>query len=125
MTVAQKLRRNRKITITTSATVSINVNCTSATEARMVSVRSEMIIDLDGRRDRGLQHRQHRLDPVDGVDDVGAGLALDCQDDRALLVVPAGDQVVLRPVDGLADVADAHRRAVAVGDDQIGRSRRA
>ena len=43
MTVAQKLRRNRKITMTTSATVSSNVNCTSATEARMVSVRSEMI----------------------------------------------------------------------------------
>ena len=41
MIVAQKLRRNRKITITTSATVSSNVNCTSATEARMVSVRSE------------------------------------------------------------------------------------
>src|SRR5271157_1376313 len=42
MMVAQKLRRNRKITMTTSATVSSNVNCTSATEARMVSVRSEM-----------------------------------------------------------------------------------
>src|SRR6478672_8765411 len=42
MMVAQKLRRNRKITITTSATVSSNVNCTSATEARMVAVRSEM-----------------------------------------------------------------------------------
>src|SRR5437899_6269730 len=42
MIVAQKLRRNMKITITTSATVSSNVNCTSATEARMVSVRSEM-----------------------------------------------------------------------------------
>jgi hypothetical protein len=40
--VAQKLRRNMKITMTTSATVSSNVNCTSATEARMVSVRSEM-----------------------------------------------------------------------------------
>src|SRR5438876_11456644 len=42
MTVAQKLRRNRKITITTSATVSSNVNCTSETEARMVAVRSEI-----------------------------------------------------------------------------------
>ena len=46
MIVAQKLRRNRKMTITTSATVSSNVNCTSATEARMVSVRSEMILTL-------------------------------------------------------------------------------
>ena len=37
-----EIRRNRKITITTSATVSSNVNCTSVTDARMVWVRSEM-----------------------------------------------------------------------------------
>jgi hypothetical protein len=35
-----------KITITTSATVSINVNWTSLTEARMVSVRSEIMLIL-------------------------------------------------------------------------------
>ena len=46
MMVAQKLRRNMKITITTSATVSSNVNCTSATDARMVWVRSEMTLIL-------------------------------------------------------------------------------
>src|SRR5215471_21183957 len=40
MTVAQSFRRNRNITITTSAMVSSNVNCTSRTEARIVSVRS-------------------------------------------------------------------------------------
>ena len=32
--------------MTTSATVSSNVNCTSLTEARMVSVRSEMTLTL-------------------------------------------------------------------------------
>ena len=40
ITVAQTLRRKMKITITTSAIDSSSVNCTSATEARMVSVRS-------------------------------------------------------------------------------------
>src|SRR5205809_3021534 len=40
MTVADRVRRKRKITMTTSATVSINSNCTSSTEARMVVVRS-------------------------------------------------------------------------------------
>ena len=40
ITVAHKLRRNTKITITTSAMVSSSVNCTSLTEARMVCVRS-------------------------------------------------------------------------------------
>ncbi len=40
ITVAQSLRRNRKITSTTRATVSTRVNCTSAMAARMVIVRS-------------------------------------------------------------------------------------
>ena len=43
MMVAERLRRNRKITITTSPMVSISSNCTSATEARMVLVRSVRI----------------------------------------------------------------------------------
>src|SRR5208282_6014343 len=40
MTVAAKVRRNTKMTATTSATQSINSNSTSATEARTVVVRS-------------------------------------------------------------------------------------
>src|SRR5580692_2846410 len=40
--VAQTLRRNRKITPTTSPIVRISVNWTSATEARIVVVRSEI-----------------------------------------------------------------------------------
>jgi hypothetical protein len=46
MMVAQKFLRNRKITITTSATVRTSVNWTSATEARMVAVRSAAIVTL-------------------------------------------------------------------------------
>src|SRR6266852_3081327 len=77
-------------------------------------------IYLDGGRDRGLQHRHHRLDPTHGLDGVGAGLALDRQDDRPLLVVPAGDQLILSRADGAADIAYADRRPVAIGDDQVG-----
>jgi hypothetical protein len=69
--VAQKLRRNKKITITTSATV-------------------------------------------------GSGLALYRQDDRPLLVEPAGNQIVLWRTDGAADIAYADRCSVAIGYDQIG-----
>jgi len=43
MSVAQKLRRNRRMTSTTRAIVSPSVNSTSATEARMVVVRSRMV----------------------------------------------------------------------------------
>ncbi len=41
MTVAQSLRRNRKMTPTTSAIVSSKVRSTSVTLARMVCVRSD------------------------------------------------------------------------------------
>ena len=43
ITVARTDRRNRKITITTSAMVSISSNSTSFTDARMVFVRSVKI----------------------------------------------------------------------------------
>ena len=43
MTVAEKFRRKRKMTITTSTMVSISSNSTSFTEARMVVVRSVRI----------------------------------------------------------------------------------
>ena len=38
--------------------------------------------DVDRRRQRRLQLRQQLLDAVDHLDDVGAGLALDVEDDR-------------------------------------------
>src|SRR6478752_8593301 len=76
-------------------------------------------IQLYGWRDRSFELRQERLDAIDRLDDIGAWLALNGENDGALLVVPAGDQVVFRPLDGPADVADAHGRAIAVGDDQV------
>src|SRR5579863_6811269 len=42
MTVAHKVRKNRKITMTTRLIVSIIVNCTSWTEARIVSDLSDI-----------------------------------------------------------------------------------
>src|ERR1700757_1461830 len=46
MMVAERLRRKRKITVTTSAMVSISSNSTSRTEARMVFVRSVSTVSL-------------------------------------------------------------------------------
>ncbi len=77
-------------------------------------------IYLDGGRNRGLQDRHHRLDSTYGLDDVGAGLALDRQDNRPLIVEPAGDQLVLSRADGAADISDADRRSIAIGDDEVG-----
>ena len=74
MIVADRLRRNRKITITTSAIVSMSVNCTSLTEARIVVVRSMITSTLTAGRHGGLQLRQDGFDPVGGLDHVGGGL---------------------------------------------------
>ena len=46
ITVAARLRKKRNITSTTSATVSTSENCTSATEARIVVVRSVRMATL-------------------------------------------------------------------------------
>src|ERR1700681_2208533 len=76
-------------------------------------------IYLDGGRNRGLEHRQHRLDPTHSLNNVGAGLALDRQNDCPLLVEPGGNQLVLSGADGVADIAEVDRRSVAIGDDEF------
>ena len=85
----------------------------------MVVVRSDAIDTLMAGGIEAFELRQQRLDVVDGLDHIGAGHAQDGENDGALLVVPAGQQVVLRRLDRLSDVANSHRRAVAIGDDQI------
>ena len=80
-------------------------------------VRSVHHGQLGAARHGALQPRQFGLDALDGVDDVGAGLALDVDDDRRRALVPAADLGVLEAVDDLGDVLEQHRRAVAVGDD--------
>ena len=82
-------------------------------------------VHVDRRRQRRLQLRQQRLDAVDDLDDVGAGLALDVEDDRrrrrssrrpgATFSAPSID---------VGDVGEADRRAVAVGDDRAAGTRR-
>ena len=100
-------------------TVSISSNCTSCTEARMVVGAVGEHRDVDRRGQRGLQLRQQRLDAVDDLDDVGAGLALDVQDHRRACRSsrpPAARSRRRRSTS--ATSASVHRRAVAVGDDQ-------
>ena len=108
------------MTITTSATVSISSNSTSSTEARMVMVRSVSIVHLHRRRQATpASCGSSALDAVDDRDDVGARLPLDVDDHRRLSVHP---RRLLRrspaPSTTVATSDSAHRRAVAVGDDQ-------
>ena len=106
MIVADRLRRNRKITITTRPTVSISSNCTSSTEARMVIVRSVSTVTCTAGRQRGSQLRQQLLDAVDDLDDVGARLPLDVDDHRRRVVHPGRLLHVLGVVDDVGDVGE-------------------
>ncbi len=76
-------------------------------------------IDVERGRQGLAQLRQQRLDAVDDGDDVGAGLALDVHDHRLCRVGPGGEPVVLLRLGDGRHVGHPHRRAVAIGDDDV------
>ncbi len=76
-------------------------------------------LELDPRRHRGAQNGQGRLDAVHRLDDIGARLLEDDQQDAFLAVHPGDLLGVFRPVDGLADILDLDRRAVPIGDHRL------
>ena len=65
------------------------------------------------------KRRQRALDRLDRVDDVRAGNLEHDEKDARLAIAPRGLRRVLRSRDRLADVAHAHRRPVAIGDDDV------
>ncbi len=71
----------------------------------------------DGGRDRRFQLRQRLLDRLHSADHVGPGQPLDREHDAAAAVDPAHQGAVLRPDHRLADVFEADRAPIAIGDD--------
>ena len=65
------------------------------------------------------QARQLLLDLIDRLDDVGAGLLENDEEHASFSIGPGRLFVVLWPRDGLTDVTDPQRAAVAIGDDDI------
>ncbi len=63
--------------------------------------------------------RQDGLDAIHRVDHVRAWLLEDLQQDAGVAVLPGHHLIVLRPVDRNANVADPHRGAVHIGDDDV------
>ena len=88
---------------------------------RRVDVRRLVADDLE--RDAGRQARADALEVglgrLDHLDGVGAGLPADLEHDGRHAVQPRERALLLGAVLGAADVADADRRAVARGDDQV------
>ena len=123
--VARTVRRNTNTTITTRKTLSSSVNCTSCTEARMVPVRSCTTVEAIpfgmARCSRGSSMPM----PAHRLDDVGAGLALDVDDDGRPSWYQPPTLLFSSPSMTLATSLEHHRRAAAIGDDQSrDRSRR-
>ena len=104
MIVADRFRRKRKITMTTSATASISSNSTSLTEALIVVVRSVRMetCTLDGRE--LLSWGSRALDAVDNLDHVCARLPLDVDNHRGGIVHPCRLLDVLGVVDRLGHI---------------------
>src|SRR5205823_5911219 len=76
-------------------------------------------LDLDRRRDRRLQLRQSGLDAIHGLDDVGPRQFENWQQNRLLAVGKGRQPSIFWRVYGTPDVADPHRGAVLVGDDNV------
>ena len=74
---------------------------------------------LHARRHRRFQLRQCLADQIHGLDDIGIGQALHREDDRGGAVIPGGQLIIGGADRGMADIADADRRAIAVGDDRV------
>ena len=106
-------RMNTSTTSSTSAMVISMVYCTSATEARIVVVRSEMMVSLMLAGSHSMSCGSSCLDAVHRLDDVGAGRLGDGQQDRRLLAVPRREPRVGDAVDHGGDVGQAQDRAVA------------
>ena len=73
---------------------------------------------FDSLRKHGLEKRQLRLDAVDGLNNVGAGLAEDGDDDRPASVHISGGAEILRRVHDIGDIGEADGFAIVVTDDQ-------
>ncbi len=73
----------------------------------------------DRRRQRALQLRQRIFDALNGLIDVVAGLLVNIDDDGAHAAEPCGLPGALDAIDGLAEIADTHRRTGAIRNDGI------
>ena len=96
--------------------VPIRVNWTSCTDSadRLSTIEEE--VEFNRLQDLRPQTRKNFFDRVHHVDDVGAGLSLNANNDGPFIFEPARDFIVFNAVDGSthADILDPHRRAVAV-----------
>ncbi len=76
-------------------------------------------LDLHRLRQRGGERGQQRADIIGGGDNVGARLALHVEHDGGFAVRPGAKPAVFRALFDRGDIAEPHRRAVFIADDQL------
>ena len=115
--VARSERRKSSTTSVTSTTLRMSVNCTSWTEARIVTVRSLTTVSLTpagiARWTFGISARICRTTSIT----LAPGWRWISMMTAGVPLIPAAGAVVFQSVDDLRDVANRDRRAVAIGDD--------
>ena len=122
--VARALRRNRNTTRITSEMATMSVRSTSCSEARMVVVRSIATFMSMSDGIEALSCGMSAVTRSTVVDDVGARLAVEDDEHRRLAVGEPEVAHVLDRVEHLRHIRQAHRVAVAVGDDEVAVLRR-
>src|SRR6202451_4577839 len=75
-------------------------------------------MQIDRGRNRSSQLWQNGKYAIDGVDDVGRRLFISRNDDRRLPVVESVIASVLHRIDDVAQVSQAHRRAIVIAHAQ-------
>ena len=119
MSVAATLRRNRKMTSTTSATASSSSNWTSATEPRIVTVRSVSSVTSTAAGNAFCSCGNSAFTRSTTSMTLVPGWRWMLRMIAGRGVGPRGEPRVLGAVDRVGDVLHAHRRAVLVGDDEL------
>ena len=97
----------------------ISVICTSRTEARIVSVRSVTMVSWMPDGIAACSRGSAAFTSCTVCTMLAPGWRWMSSTTAGWSLVPRGDPVVLHAVDHAADVAQAHRRAVAPGDHQV------
>ena len=108
--VGANRRRKRNTTSITSPIVAASVSCMSWTLARMVWVRSVSTEMSRPGWDPLPKFGQQLVDAIDRVDDVGVALLGDDEQDRGILVEPAGRAAVAHARTDGGDVGKADHR---------------
>ena len=119
MSVARGSRRNTKMTSTTSNgrehESPLDVAHRGADRDGAIGQQG----DIDARRQGRLETRQRLLDGVHHVDDIGARLALNIEDDRGLRARPGGKLFILGALGDRGNVVEPDRGAVPIADDEV------